>query len=215
MGLETKVYLVTLAYGRVKDRFNGEVTDPDGSVARFAGVHFRNVMEVTATTLRNFPDAELVVTRYDAPYPLPMAEGLADLLRHDFERAMELLNPPPQRVVIAPEKHILRVSLRHGIDTLADALGEDVFIARKDELVESPLDGRWVPPQRMLTLVSLSNDLLITAKSPWVILSTAKLLELQLSRYWLPRRWNPTEGWIKYEELSAMLDTYRKGKEHV
>ena len=206
---------VTLAYGRVKERFNGEVTDPEKNIARFAGVTFRSVMEVTAQALRDYPDAELVVTRYDAPYPLPMAEGLPDLLRHDFEQAMVLLNPPPQRVVIAPEKHILRVSLRHGVDTLADAFGEDVFVARKDELVESPLDGRWVPPPRLLTLVSLSNDLLITTKSPWMILSTDKLLQLKLSRYWLPRRWNPTEGWIKYEDLSAMLDTYRKDKAHV
>lgn len=195
---------VKLEYGRGGKTFNGVVTDPEGGQRSFAGLPYDRMMWMVHEELEAHPEARLEIERYEAAYPMSMAPELVDLLRTDFEEAMRRLNPPAQRVVVGGARRTVTMGLRHGVDTLADAFGERVYLSRRAGQVESPFTGRWEPegPYEALGLV--------TESATWATIPVYDLLASECDRFWLPRRWNRHKGWIGKGELQDMLDTYRK-----
>lgn len=202
-----------LTYSRVGGKeLSGEWELPTGEVRPFEGFTYEATMRATGELLQAYPEARLVIKRVEAPYEMTLPVAVEGLLRNDFDQAMEVLNPPPQRVVVAPIRRQVKVGLRHGHDTLADAFGEEVYVSRRDGLVESPFTGRWEPETGAHNLVA---SVAVPGPPEWMILSVELLLRVDAERYWLPRRWNPGEGWVTKEDLSAMLNTYKKEKANV
>jgi len=138
----------------------------------------------------------------------------------------------------------VEVSVKIGHDTLADAFGDNIYLRLKDEKVEFPFDGRWksftsqitrghtketgepwerealwipgyhghVPERAVWISPSKVTD-------SWAVVPTDVLLEIGkiqgIKRYYLPRAWNQSGGWISHEDLQTKYDEYLKEKEDV
>lgn len=197
----------------------------------FTGSTFARMLEWVQPDLLAFPSHRLVIRRKEAPYPIAFPPGFEEILRADPAKAAEMLSPPPQRIVLSGEKTPSKKSsvLRVGHDTLADAIGELVYLRAKKSvdnvgfgrgvtLIESPITGRWTPTQDQLC-----GDLryeLVEGHNQWVTMETRSLLEKDQPRYYLPRLWNPTmqtgsRGWIDHRQLEELYESYLKEKADV
>lgn len=207
------------------ETFSGTVDSPLGEVA-FTGFTFNQVLTLAGETLQKAPGHRLAMKRKEAPYPMLLPEGVEELLRTDIPAAIEVLTVGHQRIVIGPAKRPPpSQGLRHGSDTLADALGELVYLRRKPRgtgmEIEDPATGRWraltdnaegyifCGRLRLATVVGGDNG------TRWATARTETLLALELERYYLPRKWNPLGGWISHGLLATMYETYRKEKSDV
>lgn len=210
------------------ETFSGHVSAPDREEPRhcvkFWSCTFSQILALAQEALLALPEHRLLLKREEAPYAMLLPDGLEDLLRRDLDAAVAALTVGPQRVIVGttPKRPFHMGSLRHGHDTLAEALGEELYLRARRRLasweVEDPTTGRWTavvdgtPGRSMPRCGNLSLTSLI---GPWATAATAELLELALPRYYLPRRWNPSEGWITHDSLVEMYEVYRKEKSDV
>jgi hypothetical protein len=222
--------VVTLTYRR-----SGKLEAYDGRVMgggrdfQFDAVSFASMLERVGELLRSAPGSRLVIKREEAPYPLTLPENIEELLRTDVQAAIKLLTVPPQRVVVAPLRTPARAAnellgtLRYGYDTLADSIGELVYLkcrfSRADRVqVEDPVSGRW----EAMTLLHMAahcgnlplalGGVLMGDQGRWVAARVTDILALDQPRYYLPRRWNESGGWISHETLSNIYAFYQKEK---
>lgn len=140
-------------------------------------------------------------------------------------------------------KDSVKLRLRAGHDTLADAFGDFVYMRLRPHETdgmqgECPFTGKWMgfgahadnPEQLLLKtgrqtahadwipveLVGGSK----TENPKWIRVKTAELLEHALAgklpeRFFIPRKWNKTSPWIDREELRQMYEKYMEEKEDV
>lgn len=213
--------IVLVVYKRetkTSDTFEGSI-EGVGARATFLGYTFNQILEHTGEVLRNSPGHRLVMKREEAPYPMLLPEDIEDKLRNDLPAAIEALTVGPQRIVVGKPKALVQRGLRHGHDTLADALGDELYlrlqVRRDGSWVEDPVSGRWKP----LTVDRLCGVLPVETVSPyrgaWCTVKTAKLLELAVPRFYLPRGWNESRGWITHDSLAALYAQYLKEKHDV
>jgi hypothetical protein len=197
----------------------------------FTASRFATMLEWVQSDLVAFPSYRLVMQRKEAPYPVTFPPGFEDIIRKDPKQAAEMLSPAPQRVVVSDEKTPPKKTsvLRVGHDTLADAIGELVYLRTKTSvdnvglnrgviLVESPITGRWVATQHQLCH-GLRFEL-VQDHNRWATMETQKLLDEDEPRYYLPRLWNPTvhtgsKGWIDHRQLEELYASYLKEKASV
>lgn len=229
MSSETKAQeVILLNYKREAgtDLFTGSVSG-GGAKFHFSAAPFAKMFELVGEALRNAPDFRLVIKRDEVATPCTLPPSMEDLLRTNTPAAIEALTVPPQRVVVG-ERHkprpIVR-PLRQGHDTLADAIGDCLYIKSKVNTfadnwlqVEDPVGGRWVPVEEregLLYCGKLPVQVILNIESKWAKVQTAHVLALGLPRYYFPRRWNPTGGWITHEALASLYDQYQKEKANV
>lgn len=219
--------LVTYKREGSAETFVGNIT-ADGYKLNFAGADFSSVLSLASEALRQLPGARLIMRREEAPYPMALPENIEEMLRVNLPGAIEALSPAPQRVIVGRPRKAnpdLIGTLRYGHDTLADALGDEVYLRARSSVdkalqAEDPATGRWVH-------LALTDDgSLLCGKLPlqpkvhtsenrWVVARTDDVLALRLKRYYLPRSWNPSHGWIVHESLLDMYEVYRKEKSDV
>jgi hypothetical protein len=106
--------------------------------------------------------------------------------------------------------------LRVGHDTIAEAFGDLVYCAvdPASHQIECPGCGRWAEAstQRLaceITGCSIRIMGKLTGRA-WFVVGTDELLKLGLERYYLPRSWNSSRGWISRDELLAMFENFKK-----
>jgi hypothetical protein len=200
-----------------EETFTGSVRREGVTDITFAGATFNQILEFASDALKRAPECRLVMKREEAPYPMVMPTGFDELLRTDLPAAIEALTVLPRQVQVGVHKQRVYTGLRHGFDTLADALGDEVYIrmrmAAAGVEVEDPLTGRWKSMLARDSATSVCGNLIVSlASRGWVAVNTEHLLAQSAGRYYLPRRWNPSESWITHDLLTYMYDVYRKEK---
>jgi hypothetical protein len=188
--------------------YTARISIPDrNSPIMHSRVSFREAMEHAAVALRKYPNATLEVRMHGSLSPSWLPKGFEDELRNNFDKAMDLLHPPARVVKVRDRPKTISISLRSGYGTLADALGESIYISRDQDRVESPLTGRWENNQHL-------NGLGLTiVNQVWATVDATRLLGVKAGRFWLPRRWNPSQGWICREDFSKLFNTYKEEKD--
>lgn len=199
-----------------EETFSGSVRRDGVTDITFAGASFNQVLEFASDALKRAPDHRLVMKREEAPYPMVMPTGFEDLLRTDLQAAIEALTVLPRRVQVGVQRQKVYTGLRHGLDTIADALGEEVYIRHRPGgvtglQIESPLTGRWADLTQDPELQKRYFGIVVH-RGGWASLRTEELLANSASRFYLPRRWNPSESWITRDTLAYMYDVYQKEK---
>lgn len=203
--------------------FSGSLTAGETHYT-FSSLAFNAILERAAELLRNYPGHRLLFKREEAPYPMVLPENIEHLLRTDLPAAIAALTISPQRVVIDVPKSINQLGLRHGFDILSDALGERVYVrwrlfAGDQVQIEDPITGRWVVAEKTLLNLLVYKDIVYDQCQPstdqkWCTVSVGTLLHCNKPRYYLPRGWNPSQGWINHEDLVQMYETYLKERHY-
>lgn len=219
------VKVVQLLYRREgkTDLFSGTIQSDQGDCP-FSSATFNAILTLASEVLKAHPEHRLLFKREEAPYPMVLPENIENLLRTDLPAAIEALTISPQRIVVGVPKMDKEPVLRHGYDTLSDALGDRVYIKYRNPSpdsvqLEDPITGRWVTAMRTVPGVVAYNgmvyNLVVASMQLWCTVSLETLLNLGKTRYYLPRGWNPSGGWITYESLMQMFETYQKEKQDV
>jgi hypothetical protein len=208
-----------------EETFTGSVRLAGLTDITFAGASFNQVLEFAGDALKRAPEARLVLKREEAPYPMVLPADIENLLRTDLQTAIDVLTVSPRRVNINVQKQKVHVGIRHGHDTLADSLGEEVYIRARagshGMQVEDPKTGRWVTVLAVTTTHTLIPPHRLRVHildGFWAEVKTQELLASGATRLYLPRRWNPNYekgGWIDRDLLAYMYDVYRKEKSDV
>lgn len=220
---------IRLSYGRVGELYDGniwvQVYPTRGFLSRleFERYSFPRMMSKLAEIIREYEEVTVNLSRTEvngSTYKLD-AETV-DMLRTDPAAAISHMMPDHRVVMIRnemkPNTSPPSGLLRAGHDTIADAFGDSTYCTINQEgKVECPGCGRWSPVStRWLTCANKSCGLrvpgVMTGKT-WFVISTEALLQTNLSRYYLPRSWNPQHGWISQADLKSMFDTFQKERE--
>lgn len=175
--------------------------------------------------------------------PVTLETEMRDLIRKDPEEAAEKMSPPPRTVMVDTEVKVsARASVRTGHDTLADSFGDKIYMRLEGDKIEFPFDGRWksftsyddsrnagweqkeclqIPEYMYKYPHKRPSGPWISpwkVSSLWAVIPTTTLLDVGeeqgITRYYLPRAWNESGGWISHENLKKMYDDFleeRKG----
>lgn len=222
--------VVALTYKRTDPKlytYDGRISVGEEQ-EEFANKSFNEMLELASGWLRRLPQHRLLFRREEAPYPMTLPAGIEDLLRSDLDGAIRALSVAPQRIEVrskVPKRtDMLLGELRAGIDTLADALGDEVYLRmrarQRDILIEDPVTGRWVELVHLPGVMPKCGTLTLTSQvyskqNQWATIRTSDILALNLERYYLPRRWNPNQGWISHQSLLDMYEFYKQEKDNV
>lgn len=223
---------IRLEYGRSGETYHGSFIvegreDSPGlllvkSIDPFSDYTFARMMSALARNIRKCSDVDVVLARLEvkgSEYKLDA--GTVELLRTDPAAAIRSMMHEDRTVIIRSSKSNRPPPglLRAGHDTVAAAFGDDTYVSINDlGRFECPGCGRWSP---CTTHVSAACDnrecsLTLTGTSHggrWFAVSTAQLVAKKKPRYYVPRAWNPSGGWISNEDLSKMLEDYSKERD--
>lgn len=214
---------VILEYRREGDVFTGVIhgflggsKQPYTEIATFEKASFQRMILHLSDALRRHQGASCVWRRTERTPPIEFAiePELVGLIKSDplsAVRSMEFgVEKTPQL-------------LPAGYDSLAETFGDVVFLRRVGNLVECPVCGQngWLErgrkqcrllcrqctPHRRFEIDELSRR--------WVGVGVPHLLEDQSEKFWLPRQWNPGDGWIGKAELQQKFDEFSKERDDV
>ncbi len=110
--------------------------------------------------------------------------------------------------------------LRHGLDTQADAFGEELYSKAKKGpagtwLYEHPGTGRWADWATIahwLRSHKVQEVLPTEGNRGWLRLPTSTVLASGAERFYYPREWNEFGSWVTKAQLQAKLEQFRKDK---
>ena len=194
------------------------------STTPFTRVTFKEMLRLLAVCLSTFGDARVVLRRSDAPnlFPYVLDQQTVDLFRTDPLAAIQSMTfeLPSSPRIAKPDKAIEVLPLRVGYDTLSDAFGETIYVRARNETVECPVCGLWLPVKngeilcdRRCPSIYLPQAIPVTVSSLWAGVSVEKLLSLPVDRFFLPRPWNgPGDVWISRSELHNKYTAYKAEK---
>ncbi len=220
---------VELTYKRTGETYEGTI-----GAFKFEGATFAEMMTHAHRFLLNAPAAGLTITRTDRPGLLPaqLEPHLVQLLRTDPVGYIKANSIAPRVLDLRGEKKSALASgekyempktagLRHGLDTLADAFGEELYARAKQFgahwRYEHPGTGRWSDLHTIEHWLD-SHDTKVSPTGPtsgWLIIRTELLLGTKATRFYYPREWNEFGSWITKEQLLAKLNQYKKEKQNV
>lgn len=204
---------ITLEYKRVGEEYEGRVQKDGQILLGFDGLDFKTMFIMFSNILRDHDDHGAVLQRTDRPGLNPMSFNAREVkeLKDDPEAVANALSAPARvvhvRDKITPNSSV-KLRLRTGTSTMADAFGDRLYIRKRDGKIESPFTGRWIEPQRAELDLVEHND-------KWSSVSTSELLDFCAERYFLPRLWNFRGPWIGHEVLKAKYNDYLKERENV
>lgn len=150
-----------------------------------------------------------------------------ELIRTDPAAWIRSMTIPDRTVVISDRK--TASTLRVGHDTLADAFGDKIYLAKKDGLVECPGCGRWKGKVHTVVPGCISEycsdcDLKLPGDDhdKWMSVDTGILLTwsggvgcVRIDRFFIPRKWNETGPWISRADLSEKYHEFIEEKDNV
>jgi hypothetical protein len=222
---------IKLEYGRAGETYHGSYQvknreDGEGlllveSIDPFSGYTFARMMSVLARHIRECSEVDVVLARHEAKgSEYKLDADTVELLRADPAAAISSMTHEDRTVMVRDRKSSRPPLglLRAGHDTVAAAFGDELYVSVNDlGRFECPGCGRWSP---VMTHVSAACDNNVcrlkiagrTHGTTWFSTSTESLLNKGLSRYCLPRPWNPS-GWIRREDLRAMFEAYKKERD--
>jgi len=242
---------IVLNYRRNDTTYYGtlSVSHDDGhtSVASFNDKTIAQMIREVHLALKANPHYTVVFSRGEARHfrEYIVEESLRDLIREDPVAAIRELSPTPAVMYLRTRQKMAAQDLRKvdtlnspepstvpagsglirtGYDTIAEAFGEEIYIRKREGLVECPSCGRWQGTIRHYSPISVDMycpcQFLLPGKiieregktRGWFIVRTQALLSSCQERYFLPREWNPSEAWIKHEDLLKMFESYMKEK---
>lgn len=198
---------VLLRYQRTDvDRCSGVIIRDAEELERFSSLPFSKMMGSLSSVLRCIEAPVVRIQRTDRQGLVPMRldDLTVELLRTDPVLCIRLMHYESKP---APVK--ANPVFRSGYDTLADAVGEQVYLGRDGSgAVECPGCANWVaftpsfncPCGLLLQLHSTEH---------WAYANTQDLIAARLPRYYLPRAWNQKGLWISWADLSALYNQWK------
>lgn len=231
--MEAKNYIL-VSYARQRELTEGEHR-LDGVIAVFKdgkkgnafpanNVLYKQLMTFVSSQLQLYPDHAVHFFRTDSHFPAQeLSESNRVLLRDDPTAFINNTSPPPVRVIVSGSKPDPKPAprLRAGLDALADAFGEVVYLRVEGEKVENPITGRWSTPGEndgihvwLHTGAVAIRGSWIPRPQPnsparWVAVRIDELLQTDVSRFYFPREWNPGGQWITRDELQKKFNAFR------
>lgn len=219
---------IKLIYGRLGQNYHGSINvKHEGqnefiSEMDFKDFSFARVMSHLARTIRGYePGGRVTLVRSElkgSDYPLD--EATVELLRVDPAAAIRSMTHDRTTVVVRDKLPSAVPSglLRAGHETIADALGDRIYVAMDQSgRFECVGCGRWregAPDVMSCTiehcLVKLRGHL---HGKTWYSVPTRDVLSLNLTRYYIPRGWNPSRGWITHADLNKMYRDFQKERD--
>lgn len=204
-------------YRREKvDRCTGSIVLVHGEneqpLIEFDQILFREVLVRLSRMLRTEGILPVFIERLDAPGLLPLAlpQDVVELLVSDPVRAIHALDVQPSssggstptvRRANAEVRSPAPV-FRAGYDTLAQAFGTFVYCRRNQAGdVECPACGRWTPAEEVFVCPAHGLRVWVEYTTSWAKFRVKDLLATGLPRFYLPRQWNPSGGWITRDDL--------------
>ena len=248
---------LTLLHEREGHAYNGFIVFKDSMggliVDTFTGFVFARMMARFASQAIRHPTAALYMARTEKEdlEPYLLDDKTSRQLREDpasVIQSMTVDHRVVERVKAQLEDGIkvkdeVKLQLRGGHDTMADAFGDFVYIKLRPHDTdgmqgECPFTGKWIGfganannTSQLLLKTGRENahadwlpiELVGGSKveNPrWVRVKTEDLLLHTLKdgypeRFFIPRKWNETSPWIKREKLGVRFSQYKKEKADV
>ena len=188
----------------------------------FDGYSFSRMMSKLAGFARECDAVGITIHRLEmADTHYRFTEEMLEAFKEDPAAVISSMQQPDRVVVIRDEQRRRASSpptglIRAGHDTLAAALGERTYIRQNEDKFECPSCGRWCRIFTPVLFCSLGDCKYTLEKKlagqSWITVSTEELLAKNFDRYYLPREWNPSRGWITHAELKEMYEQYIKEK---
>ena len=207
---------------------NISVYDEETEVSKrsFIRCLFKDVVRHLHYALTEHPDVERILFhRMERPdiLPLELSNELVTLLRIDPLSAFRAMNYSHSKPSDAAARVLSQASTK-----LAEELGELIYLNMANGYVLDPLTGGWKSlaygPKCGWKINAGDNrssgwlkiDLVDDsptgtpfafriAYAKWATIKTQDLLEREVELYFIPRQWNPTNPWLKREDLAYML----------
>lgn len=195
------------------------------------------------------PEAELIMLRTEREdlKPFLLDAGTSRRLREDpasVIASMSVDHRVVERAKVQLEDNVkvedsVKLQLRAGHDTLADAFGDFVYLKLRPHKTdgmqgECPFTGTWVGfgahadnTSQFLLKTGRQNahadwlpiELVGGSKTEnpkWVRVKTEVLLRHVIKgQFFIPRKWNKTSPWITHGELERMYEEYKKESQDV
>lgn len=173
----------------------------------FYDLSFFDMMGRLSEAAQQYPEAALYLARKESNAPPHLLlEPSAALLREDVQAYVDAVTIRPKVIRVIRGEGAKQAPIPAGSETVADTFGDRVFFRLRPGAFESPTTGRWCSDADLPSWAQRFNE-------DWASAGVDALLEEPHSRFYFPRRWNPSQGWIVREELERMLTNYRKEKE--
>lgn len=231
---------VVVAYKRVGETYEGEIflrsEETRSTGMPFEGKGYSWMMSRFAERLKDHPSYGAVMDVLSGQRFIRhrLDSRAVELLRTDPAAAISSMSHEPRTVIVRDEPAAnasVKVELKVGHDTLADAFGDNVYLRLKDDKIECPFDGRWKQYELeeyggatgfvRYETVELGDISILPRyeNAHWATVCTSRLKWLGeqrgAQRYYLPRAWNESGGWISHADLEKKYNEYIKEKENV
>lgn len=183
----------------------------------FEKEHFKKLLIEAANRLNKddrYHIEKVVIERTDRQglKPIILDHPTQEILKADPALAIRLLNYEGPAVFSGGKKIEQKPlpPLVSGYDTLAEALGEDIYIRQHKGLVECPGCGLWSTGNNPFTCKKKCKiSLPVTYTEQWAKVKTIDLLNLNLPKYFIPRGFNKTKPWISNSDLKGLYEAWR------
>ena len=212
---------IVLEYRREAELSTGRIV-VGGVEEAFEKSPFDRMLYRLAAKIVKTGACEVLLMRIDRPgyRPYPLDRTTVELLRLDPVAAVEALTyrGSPSSIFQRIEKE--RVApvppLRAGVDVLAVAFGEEVYVRLRGDELECPGCGFWSKLEGTLFQCKKRCLLAVTVepRARWAAVSVPELLSSGLSQFYLPRAWNP-ESWATRADLEERYQAFTQEREDV
>lgn len=207
---------------RIGTAYTGKIDDWE-----FDGFTYADMMYAANNRLVRLPEGSgVVLHRTDRANLLPIKLDAAatQLLRENPAAYIQQTSHASVRVDLTGGEHGDRTrvgqgynlpkytGLRAGHATLAAAFGERVYLRVRNDLVESPKDGRYTHDYNVTSWLGADIYELTTRgeRKEWVTVRTEDLLKVDALRLYIPREWNEFGLWITKVQLQEKYNQYMK-----
>lgn len=191
---------------------------PGEQLHELTRVVFNKMMGMVSDELRKHQVSKLIMERTDRGglKPFVFDNPTVELLRSDPVSVIRLMNIPPIHIDLRKGKPApLTPIFTAGHDTLSHGFGDEVYVKLRKGEVECPCCGMWSPVDTSFVFgckkkCKLMIPMRFTEK--WGVVKVQDLLTFNLDRYYLPRDWNKSNGWITRADLEALFEQWKKEK---
>jgi len=185
-------------------------------------IGFNRMMGTVSEELNKHKVSKLIMERTDRGglKPFVFDNPTVELLRSDPVSVIRLMNIPPIHIDLRKEKPApLTPIFVAGHDALANGFGDEVYARVRGTggtaELECPCCGLWSTVDTEFVFnckkkCKLTMPVRFTEK--WAVVKVEDLLGLKLDRYYLPREWNKSHGWITRADLEALFEQWKKEK---
>ena len=214
---------IRLRYGRSGELCHGHLrvigSEPLNDL-NFEDYTYSRMMSYLARVIRLHESVEVVLERIElegSTYRLD-AETVQQL-REDPAAVISTMSQPARTVIVRDKQSPAHIGLlRVGHDTVAAALGDNVYLAVDAGNFECLGCGRWSACLMPLSVACVSGTCGLRLQGTlhgthWFSVKTDDVLLAALPRYYIPRDWNPNKGWIGHVEFEQMYRTFKQERD--